>query len=222
MVTSISKFAKPFAIMKIGIEGYGGEEDLWNDTNLTVCHIMVRVTEELKRAKANRRIDFYPFGLTAGAVSSLESLKEMHPGPVDLYFVAVQTDIEDWKSGFPDSKNLKWDKDNQAYKHLVVGDRTIDIPHPIRLWAGEGQDYPALLVDSIQYFEYPKRIQLDFDKTTCVHINSKTPIKDSLSGQLTFGVFSESGDQSKSNRGFALGAMAKARLVPPYYGIAKP
>lgn len=220
MVRTIRKFARPFAIMKVGFEGY--EENIWDDEDETVCHIMVRVSEELKKAKSSGKIDYYPFGLTAGVVSPLESLKRIHQGSVDVFFVVRKEEIEDWRVGLPDPSKLLWNVDPLAYKHLAVENQTVDILHPIRLWREEGKDYPVLLIDEIECYEYHNRLQLDFSKNNCVHINSRNPIGKSLSGQLTFGVFLESGNTSLTSPDFKLDAIARATLVPPYYGVARP
>jgi len=220
LVRTIKKFTRPFAIMKVGFEGY--EENIWDEEDETVCHIMVRVSEELKKAKSSGKIDYYPFGLTAGVVSPLESLKRIHQGPVDVFFVVRKVEIEDWKVGFPDPSKLLWNVDPLAYKHLSVGNQTVDIPHPIRLWREEGKDYPVLLIDEIEYYEYHNRLRLDFSKNNCVHINSRNPIGKSLSGKLTFGVFLESGNTSLTSPDFKLDTIARATLVPPYYGVARP
>jgi len=220
MVRTIRKFARPFAIMKVGFEGY--EENIWDDEDVTVCHIMVRVSEELKKAKSSGKIDYYPFGLTAGVVSPLESLKRIHQGSVDVFFVVRKVEIEDWRVGLPDPSKLLWNVDPLAYKHLAVENQTVEIQHPIRLWREEGKDYPVLLIDEIECYEYHNRLRLDFSKNNCVHINSRRPIGESLSGQLTFGVFLESGNTSLTSPDFKLDAIARAKLVPPYYGVARP
>lgn len=220
MVRTIRKFARPFAIMKVGFEGY--EENIWDDEDETVCHIMVRVSEELKKAKSSGKIDYYPFGLKAGVDSPLESLKRIHQGSIDVFFVVRKEEIEDWRVGLPDPSKLLWNVDPLAYKHLAVENQTVDIPHPIRLWREEGKDYPVLLIDEIECYEYHNRLQLDFSKNNCVHINSRNPIGKSLSGQLTFGVFLESGNTSLTSPDFKLDAIARATLVPPYYGVARP
>lgn len=220
MVRTIRKFARPFAIMKVGFEGY--EENIWDDEDETVCHIMVRVSEELKKAKSSGKIDYYPFGLTAGVDSPLESLKRIHQGSIDVFFVVRKEEIEDWRVGLPDPSKLLWNVDPLAYKHLAVENQTVEIQHPIRLWREEGKDYPVLLIDEIECYEYHNRLRLDFSKNNCVHINSRNPIGKSLSGQLTFGVFLESGNTSLTSPDFKLDAIARAKLVPPYYGVARP
>ncbi len=222
MVRTITSFTRPFAIMKIGYEYYEGEEDVWNDDTHTVCHIVVRVSEELKRAKESGKMNFYPFGLTARAESTIDTLREIHTKPIDIYFVVVQKEENDWIAGFPDPQLLKWNTDSEAYKHLVIDEKVVEIPHPIRLWNVDGSDYPALLIDDLEYFEYDDRLVLDFDGTGCSHINSGKLIEKSLSGQLTFGVFADDKTRLEKNSNYDLYVAAQAKLVPPYYGIAKP
>jgi hypothetical protein len=208
--------------MKIGYENYEGEEDVWKDVTQNVCHIVVRVTEELKRVKESGKMEFYPFGLTAGAKATIDSLREIQTKPIDIYFAVVKTEVNDWFAGFPDPNLLKWDENPESYKHLHLDDEVIEIPHPIRLWNINELDYPSLLIDDLEYYEYDERLVLDFDGTGVSHINSKELIKTTFSGRPTFGVFINVESRLERNSDYSVDVIAHAKLVPPFYGVAKP
>lgn len=222
MVGIIENFDEPFAIMKVGYEDYEGEEDLWEDDSQNVCHIIVRAAEELGIVKESGDFDFYPFGLNARVGRTIDSLREIWSGAIDIFFVVVDTDEDDWMDGLPDPDLLIWDEDPDSYKELHTYDGTMYIPHPIRISGDDGDDYPVLLIDEIDYFEYEDRLVLDFDGTGVSHINSGELIETTLSGRLTFGVFIDDEDRWEKNSDYNVNVIARARLVPPYYGIAKP
>ena len=222
MVETIDDFDEPFAIMKIGYEDYEGEEDLWLDDSQDVCHILVRAAEELERVKESGDLDFYPFGLKAGVKSTIDRLEEIWSGPIDIYFVVIYTDKDDWIEGFPDPDLLIWDEDPDSYKELHTDYEIIDIPHPIRISGDYGEDFGVLLIDDIEYFEYEDRLVLDFDGTSVSHINSGELIEITFSGPPTFGIFIDDDEMLEQNDDYSVDVIAHARLVPPYYGTARP
>lgn len=208
--------------MKIGYEDYEGEEELWMDDSQNVCHIIVRAYEELERAKSMGVFDFYPFGLTMGVKRTVEALKEIWSDPIDIFFVVIRTDEDDWIEGFPDPDSLSWDDDYESYSKLHLDGQILDIPYPIRIAGADGEDYNALLIDDLEYFDYEDRLILDFEDTRVSHINSGNLIETTFSGQPTFGIFIDDDEQSDRNYDFKIDVIAKARLIWPYYGVARP
>ncbi|MHA1137421.1 MAG: hypothetical protein ACTSSE_13130 [Candidatus Thorarchaeota archaeon] len=222
MVRIIDDFPEPFAIMKIGYEDYDGEEDLWMDDSQDVTHIVVRAAEELERVKESGNLDFYPFGLNARVKRTIEALEEICSSPIDIFFVVVNGEEDDWIEGFPDPDLLKWDDDSDTYTELHLDDEIIYLPHPIRISGDDGDDYGVLLIDDIEYFEYEDRIVLDFDSTGVSHINSGNLIENTFSGRPTFGIFIDDDERTEMNSDYSVDVIARARLVPSYYGVAKP
>ena len=221
MVEIIENFDEPFAIMKIGYEDYEGEEDLWMDDSQNVCHIVVRAAEELERVKESGDLDFYPFGLGRPWKETIDKLGEIWSGPIDIFFVVIDTDEDDCIEGFPDPDLLIWDEDPDSYKELHLDYEGIYIPHPIRISGDYGKDYPVLLIDDIDYFEYENRLVLEFDGTGVSHINSGELIETTFSGPPNFGIFIDE-EELEGNSDYSVDVIAHAKLVPPYYGIARP
>jgi len=219
---TINGFTKPFAVMKIGIAGYGGEETLWRlpkGCRPTFCHIMVRICEEYRRTRSEGAY-YYPFGLTTKTVSVLETLDRNH-GEIDIFFVPVKSEAEDWDWGLPDPTMISWNRDAECYTRIIVDGKESRIPDPVRLWASESGDYPVLLVDNLVCFERTDSVTLDFAGAHCVNVSTGTPVQKSLVGSVAFGVFENRSRAQRCGK-LELDAIARGRLVPPYCGIARP
>lgn len=221
----ISSMTKPFAIMKVGIKGYGGEAKLWNlpkGCRPTVCHILVRVREELTRAR-KEALDVYPFGLTTTSVSVLKKL-DMNLKSIDIFLVPVKAEISDWAWGFPNPGLINWNSERRGFKRLIYGGEERKIPNSVRLWLRDekyekkGKRYPVLLIDDISLYEKDE-LTLDFQNAPCRNFSTNKPVEGFLSGRGTFGVF-ENRDEEPKGEGKRK-VIAKGKLISPYLGHAK-
>lgn len=217
---TVRDFTKPFAIMKVGLKRYEGEADLWNlpkGCKPTFCHIIVRIDEELKRAKASGALS-YPFLLNTSTVSVLESFDKSY-GSIDIFFIPIKDEIDDWDYGFPDPAMINWDYDNELSRTIRIDGEESQIPNSIRLGDSE-YEYPVLLIDDFEYYERRDSLTLDCIGAPCRNFSTWTPIERSLSSWVSFGVFENKG-RTRKCKSLMMDIVAKAKLVPPYLGHVK-
>ena len=108
----IDEFSGPFAIMKHGLKGYGGEYSMWKQSNLTFLHIFTRITEEMKRVDKHK-LGFYPYLLTTETVHTLDKL-DNDEKPIEIFFTPTQEKIGTWPEEVPDIDQIKWDCDDKS------------------------------------------------------------------------------------------------------------
>jgi len=218
----INQFTKPIAIMKHGLKHYGGERILWKSSeDITFFHILVRIKEELKRAK-EEGMEFYPYALQyKGGLKSIRNLGDYNK-PLDIYFVPIKNENNQWPVEAPNKDGIKWNisEDRFTELELATGEK-LNLPSPVRVWSKKTKKYPALLIDELECFVKDSKLELDFDSQEIRHTSSNKLIEKSMSGRLTFGVFQPK-MTGKAMKDFKMEVAAKAKLVPPYYGYARP
>ncbi len=217
MEVSVKKFVEPFAIAKVGIGRYEGEVELWNlpvGCKPTFLHIMVRIFEELKQAKS-MGFAFYPYLLTTNTRSVLKKMNDKFSS-IDIYFVPIQDDIDDWKWGVPDPSLIDWSDKNPPTTVIGINGEKTKIPDCIRLGDSESE-YPVLYLDEFEYFKTSEDLILDCTGSRCKNYSTNTPIENSLSSWVSFGVF-QNASGTKVCRPMKLNVVAKAKLVPPFLG----
>ncbi|MGY5872148.1 MAG: hypothetical protein RTV72_07895 [Candidatus Thorarchaeota archaeon] len=219
MVQIVDRFPKPFALMKHGLEGYGGEYCMWKHRNLTFLHIFVRIAEERKRVN-KPKLDFYPYLVTTENIHTLDSLED-NENPIIIYFTPERNKIDTWPEKMPDVNQIKWDCDDESrHTRLYHPDfGTLKIPCPIRIGDGTEEKYKALLIDKLEHYTWGQRVVLKFEASNCVHISerSRKPIKQSWESSLPFGVYENCDDSSKTSGDYSRDVVAHAILKPPYY-----
>ncbi len=219
---SVRDFSKPFAVMKVGIKDHEEEAELWNldkGCKPTFCHIIVRVREELKRAK-QEGLPFYPFGLTQKTYSVLESIDSNHE-PIEILFIPVIDEKEDWRYGFPRPRRIKWDYDCSRCQTLRTRSGGFTIPRSIRLWRSyEHPEFPSFLIDKIHTYKERGQYVLDCRGAPCRNVSTRTPIENSISGSVTFGLFENSKEEVATCKLLTLDVVARALLVSPFIGYA--
>lgn len=226
-MTIINQFTKPIAIMKHGLERYGGERLLWSrDEKPTFLHILERIKEELQRAKETG-LSFYPYGLKyKGGLKSIRKLGH-YEKPIEIFFVPIKKERRRWPDSAPDIERIVWDPfEEKRFNHLYTPEEDeYTLPGAVRLWSGKSgggkrKEYWALLIDELEVFTRKQKRVLDFSGQRLVHTSSGKPISTSMSGSLTFGVFKPDASATPMED-YTLPVVGRARLIPPYYGEVK-
>ena len=231
LVRVVHKIPKLFAVMKHGLKGYKGEYSMWSETvwaGMTSLNIFVRINEEMQRV-SNKKMDFYPYYLTNNNILTLDYLSDKS-SEIDIFFTPIKKN-QGWPEDEPDPRQIKWSRQcTTRYTRISADGLEIDkIPWPIRLGGGGGIGY-GLLIKNLEYYTYGNRLTLNFTDTKYAHIKQGTPIKRSLSGSLSFGVYTDDPSlilkkkkyTTSNSKGFELKVIARAKLRPPYYAMVSP
>lgn len=237
---TVKDFTERFAIMKVGIEGYEDEIELWKlptGCKPTFCHIMVRVDAEHKRAKENGefmiRVDAehksvkengelkyvqYPFLISRGAKAVFESYSGNQEA-INIYFIPVKNEIEDWRYGFPDPSRINWAYDGELSRIVIINGDEYQIPESIRLGDPSRRDQ-VLLINNLECCEECGSVVLDFSGSHSRKISSLTPIEKFLKSRESFGVF-ENCKEVEECKSYRRCVVARAELEYPYMGYTK-
>jgi hypothetical protein len=221
---TVKDFTERFAIMKVGIEGYEDEIELWKlptGCKPTFCHIMVRVDAEHKRAKENGELKYfvqYPFLISRGAKTVFESYSGNQEA-INIYFIPVKNEIEDWCYGFPDPSRINWAYDGELSRIVIINREEYQIPKSIRLGDPSRRDQ-VLLINNLECFEECGSVVLDFSGSHCRKISSLTPIEKFLKSRESFGVFKNC-KEAEECKSYRRCVVARAKLEYPYMGYTK-
>ena len=208
----INDFSNPFYVFKIGIEGYEGEHECWNET-ARVEHIMVRIQQEMKQLSDH----WYPFGCSKKPNKILTKLHGEQK-QLDIFFIvsSYKNEYKKWlkTKKYPDIEKLK--KPKKGWKHwrpYPFSGKRHELPDNLSLWQDEGKSYFAVTIKDLEIYLPDESPELDLDGTVRINMNGEKDLFNPGQGNLLLrkdpnskGIYSP-----KNTR-----IIARAVLTPPY------